>query len=261
MTKQQTRRSGLGDRESEYLRRHIQEFLLKDSLMEDAGYPLSAAGTISDYLAFREKWPSHDFRMYPLVFDEYEWIQNIDDAVDLGISERSFFRALRGDVDSMDEICLVLLRQVLKFEEETDKSHAVRRQKKISDAKINHLVASMQEACLLNGVVPPGSLGYLTSLRLCGRYPKGKQKSDFWRFAQRVMIAIYGEDAIFHEYPESAESGLTLSEVARRVGVAASTIARYQKEIIRTVERMHLADQPPEEWLDPPIETGRQRIL
>jgi hypothetical protein len=254
------RRAGLGDRESEYLRKDIQQYLNNDQLMDDAGYPLSAAGTIADYLAFREKWPSEDIRMYPLVFDNYEWIQNIDDAADLGISGRSFYRALSGDVHSMDEICLMLLRQMHSFDEEKDKSHAVRRRKKISDVKINHLVASMQEACLINGVTPPGSLGYLTSLRLCGSYPKGKQRSDFWRFARRVQIAVFGVDAMFGFYPKP-QSDLTLRQLARKVGVSPSTLTRYQAEIVRSWDRMMMADQPPEEWLSPPIPIGQQRVL
>jgi hypothetical protein len=260
MTGSQRRRAGLGDRESEALRKDIQQYLNSDQLIEDAGYPLSAAGTIADYLAFREKWPSKDIRMYPLVFDDYEWIQNIDDASDLGISGRAFYRALSGDVHSMDEISLLLLRQMQKFEDAEDKSHAVRRRKKISDAKINHLVASMQEACLINGVTPPGSLGYLTSLRLCGSYPKGKQRSDFWRFARRVQIAVFGEDAMFG-FERKPQSDLTLRQLARKVGVSPSTLTRYQAEIVRSWDRMMIADQPLEEWLSPPIPIGRQRIL
>lgn len=234
------------------LREEIEECLQQDVIVADLEYPFAAAGTLDDYLRIREKFPDVDFPAYSLVWDPVEWIVNMDAVTDIGISARNFVRAFKGEVSSMDAICLQLLRRQKEFDASDDKVHAVRRRLKESDATINFLVAGMHEVCMHHGVRAPGSLMYLTTLRLCGQNSAAKKRSNFRRFA----FAVY--ETFVSPFP-----GMTapldgqkpsFRKIAKILGVPTSSVSRAWSRIVRTIQLSEMSNEEMDAHLDPPIE-------
>lgn len=232
----------------EFLREKLDSYLDTEDPPIDLVYPLATVGTISDYLRLREKPGYEDFPAYALIYDPFEWIMLLDDATALGVTERDFHRALSGDGTSIDAVCIHLLKLIKDFESVPDKSHPIRRGKAKSDAMINFLTGAMNEACAQRGLIPPASLIFLTSKRLCGSNPAAKAKASLYQ-----MISDAGEYFAGIEPDVDEEGGPTVRGLAKAIGVAPSTVTRQLPALARAKELWDLAENPPEEWVEPDI--------
>lgn len=235
-------------RHYEFLREELDSYLNREDPPIDLVYPLATVGTISDYLRLREKPGYEDFPAYALIYDPFEWIMLLDDATALGVAERDFHRALSGDGASIDVICVHLLKLMRDFESVPDKSHPVGRGKAKSDAMINFLTGAMNEACAQHGLIPPASLIYLTSKRLCGSNPAAKAKTSLYQFVSDVSGYFDSLDPNADE-----DDGPSVRGLAKATGVAPSTISRRLPDLLRAKELWDLAENPPEDWVKPAI--------
>jgi len=230
-----------------YLRRELEADMELDEPVGDMVYPFAAVGTLTDYLKIRKKWSCADFPAYALIYDPFEWIMYMDTATSMGIFDRDFFRAMRGDAVAIDRVSVVLLEKMQEYETAEDKTHAIGRGRAESNANINYLAAAMNEACFQNGTLPPPSLVYLISLRLCGQNCRGRQKGSMYQLAHSVHTAL-------NEFMnQGAIDNPTMRGLAKAAGVAPSTISRRWDEIIRAMNLWAIAEVPPEEWLEPKI--------
>jgi hypothetical protein len=232
-----------------FLRQQLDDYLEEDEPPQDMVYPLAVVGTLSDYLKLREKPTYDDFPAYALVYDPFEWIMLLDDVTALGVDARNFYRAFSGDSAAIDVVCLVILKLMHKVESLPDKSHPVGTGKAKSAATINFVTGALNEVCAQHGVIPPSSLIYLTSLRLCGSKPAAKEKASIYQLASAVHTLFFG---LFNEKPPP-DPEPSVREIAKAAGVSPSTISRRLPEIVRAIQLWNLIEDVPDEWKDPPI--------